>query len=73
LIIIPILITVGLYLLNGYGFRKSGKIGPTPMSEFSSDVVRNTSDFAAKYLNNVFGAADTLELTTKIKDLLYGS
>ncbi|WPV70498.1 hypothetical protein [Chitinophaga sp. LS1] len=43
------------------------------MSEFSSDVVRNTSDFAAKYLNNVFGAADTLELTTKIKDLLYGS
>ncbi|RFM36824.1 AAA family ATPase [Chitinophaga silvisoli] len=43
------------------------------MSEFSSDVVRNTSDFAAKYLNNVFGGADTVELTKKIKDLLYGS
>lgn len=43
------------------------------MSEFSSDAVRNTSDFASKYLNNVFGAADTVEITSKIKDLLYGS
>jgi len=41
------------------------------MSDFSSNVVRNSSDFAKKYLENTFGAADTLEITDKLTDMLY--
>lgn len=41
------------------------------LSEFSSKAVRNTSDFAKKYLDNTFGAADTLEITDKLMSLLY--
>jgi len=43
-----------------------------PMSDFSAQTVRNTSDFAKKYLDNTFGGADTLEITTKLTNLLYG-
>ncbi|MEI3799189.1 MULTISPECIES: AAA family ATPase [unclassified Chitinophaga] len=42
------------------------------LSEFNAKTVRNTSDFAKKYLDNTFGAADTLEITGKLTDLLYG-
>ncbi|NIG55070.1 ATP/GTP-binding protein [Chitinophaga sp. Cy-1792] len=43
-----------------------------PLSDFSTKAVRNTSDFAKKYLDNTFGAADTIEITDKLTDLLYG-
>lgn len=42
------------------------------LSEFNAKTVRNTSDFAKKYLDNTFGAADTLEITDKLTALLYG-
>jgi AAA15 family ATPase/GTPase len=42
------------------------------LSGFNAKAVRNTSDFARKYLDNTFGAADTLEITDKLTDLLYG-
>ncbi|SHK82985.1 hypothetical protein SAMN05444266_101286 [Chitinophaga jiangningensis] len=41
------------------------------LSEFSTKAVRNTSDFAKKYLDNQFGAADTLEITDKLISQLY--
>ena len=42
------------------------------LSEFNASAVRNTSDFAKKYLSNTFGAAETLEITDKLTNLLYG-
>lgn len=41
-----------------------------PMSDFDSTVVRNTSDFRKKYLNNIFGAADAFEVTDQMEELL---
>lgn len=41
------------------------------LSEFDAKTVRNTSDFEEKYLANVFGAADTIELNKNLMDLLY--
>lgn len=41
-----------------------------PMSEFSSDVVRSASDYRKKYLESVFGAAETIEITNDLKSLL---
>ncbi len=43
------------------------------LSEFDAKTVRNTSSFDKKYLDNVFGAADTLEITDTLIDLLYES
>lgn len=42
------------------------------LSEFNANTVRNTSDFAKKYLDNTFGAAETIEITEKLTELLYG-
>lgn len=42
------------------------------LSEFNAKAVRNTSDFAKKYLDNTFGAADTFMITDKLTNLLYG-
>lgn len=55
-------------------FVEKDQFGATSLyslSEFSSKTVRNTSDFAKKYLENQFGAADTLEITDKLTSLLY--
>jgi len=41
------------------------------LSEFDAKTVRNTSDFDKKYLANVFGAAETLELNNTLMELLY--
>lgn len=41
------------------------------LSEFDAKTVRNTSAFDKKYLANIFGAADTLELNHKLMSLLY--
>ncbi len=43
------------------------------LSEFDAKTVRNTSAFDKKYLQNVFGAADTLDITDTLIDLLYES
>jgi len=40
------------------------------MSEFDSSVVRNTSDFRKKYLESVFGAAETIDITQDLIDLM---
>ncbi|WP_425236122.1 AAA family ATPase [Ulvibacterium sp.] len=42
------------------------------MSEFDSNVVRNTSDFRKKYLESVFGAANTIEITEDLIALMNG-
>ena len=41
------------------------------MSEFNADVVRNSSDFRKKYLDSVFGAAETLDITDELIKLMY--
>ena len=43
------------------------------LSEFDAKTVRNTSAFDKKYLQNIFGAADTLDITDTLIDLLYES
>lgn len=42
------------------------------MSEFNSETVRNTSAYDKKYLNNDFGAAETMELTVEDMGIVYG-
>ncbi|HWK07270.1 MAG TPA: ATP-binding protein [Puia sp.] len=41
------------------------------LSDFSAKAVRNSSAYDKKYLQNEFGAADTLDITDKITELLY--
>lgn len=43
------------------------------LSEFNAKTVRNTSAYDKKYLQNEFGAADTLEITKQLETLLYES
>jgi AAA15 family ATPase/GTPase len=43
-----------------------------PLSDFSGDFIRNTSAFDRKYLSGELGAADTLEITDNLINLLYG-
>ena len=41
------------------------------LSDFSAKTVRNTSAFDKKFLENKFGASDTIEISDKLMDLLY--
>lgn len=41
------------------------------LSDFSAKALRSSGSLDRKYLNNEFGAADTLEITDKITELLY--
>jgi len=41
------------------------------LSDFSAKAVRNSSPYDKMYLNNEFGAADGLEITDKLTELLY--
>lgn len=43
-----------------------------PMSEFDAAVVRNTSDYKKKYLDSVFGAAESINITKELIGLLNG-
>lgn len=43
-----------------------------PMSDFGADVVRNTSDYRKKYLDMTFGAANTIEISNQLIELMYG-
>lgn len=40
------------------------------MSEFDSSVVRNTSDYRKKYLDSVFGAAETINISKELIELM---
>lgn len=42
------------------------------LADFDSSVVRSTSDFRKKYLESVFGASDTIDLTNDLINILYG-
>lgn len=42
-----------------------------PMSDFDASVVRSTSDFRKKYLESVFGAAETIKITDQLINLMY--
>lgn len=42
------------------------------MSEFDTSVVKNTSDFKKKYLNSIFGAAESIDITNGLIDLIHG-
>lgn len=52
--------------------NKFGSSELYPMSEFDSSVVRNTSDFRKKYLDNVFGAAETIQISDDLINLMNG-
>jgi AAA15 family ATPase/GTPase len=41
------------------------------LSDFNAKTVRNTSAFDKKFLENKFGASDTIEISDKLMDLLY--
>jgi AAA15 family ATPase/GTPase len=43
-----------------------------PMSDFDAGVVRNTSDFKKKYLESVFGAAESMNINSDLIELLNG-
>ena len=43
-----------------------------PLSDFDANVVRSTSDFRKKYLDNSFGAAETINITDDLITLMYG-
>lgn len=52
--------------------NKFGSSQLYPMSEFDATVVRNTSDFKKKYLESVFGAAESMEISNDLIRLLNG-
>lgn len=52
--------------------NKFGSSELYPMSDFDSSVVRNTSDFKKKYLESTFGAAETINITNDLINLLNG-
>lgn len=41
------------------------------MSDFDASVVRNTSDFRKKYLDMTFGAANSIDITNQLIELMY--
>ena len=41
------------------------------MSDFDASVVRNTSDFRKKYLEMTFGAANSIDITNQLIELMY--
>ncbi|HEV2482780.1 MAG TPA: ATP-binding protein [Puia sp.] len=68
-------------LIDGYVLRRDqiwfvqkdqfGVSSLYSLSDFSAQAVRSSSSYEKKYLKNEFGAADTLEITDKITELLY--
>jgi AAA15 family ATPase/GTPase len=55
-------------------FAEKNQFGVSSMyslSEFNADTVRKTSAFDKKYLENIFGAAYTLDITENLVNLLY--
>ena len=42
------------------------------LSDFDAKVVRNSSDFRKKYLASTFGAAESMDITSNMLDLMYG-
>ena len=41
------------------------------MSDFNATVVRNTTDFRKKYLDMTFGAANSIEISNQLIELMY--
>ena len=52
--------------------NKFGSSQLYPMSDFDSSVIRNTSDFRKKYLESTFGAAETMNISNDLIELMYG-
>ena len=55
-------------------FVDKNKLGSSEiysLSEFDATVVRNTSDFRKKYLDLTFGAANSIDVTNQLIDLIY--
>lgn len=50
--------------------NKYGESDFYSMSEFDAKVVRNTSDYRKKYLESTFGAAETIQITHQLIDLM---
>lgn len=56
-------------------FVDKNKLGSSELyslSDFDATVVRNTSDYRKKYLDLTFGAANSLDVTNQLIDLMYG-
>ena len=41
------------------------------LSDFDAKVVRNTSDFRKKYLDSTFGAAESIDISANMLNLMY--
>lgn len=55
-------------------FVDKNKLGSSELyslSEFDASVVRNTSDFRKKYLDLTFGAANSIDVSNQLIDLMY--
>lgn len=68
-----ILLDKDLFRRDQIWFVDRNKFGESEfysMSEFDASVVRNSSDYRKKYLENKFGAAETMEITNQLIDLM---
>ncbi len=70
----PTLMDSSLFRKDQIWFVEKDQFGVSSLyslSDFSKKALRNSAALDRKYLNNEFGAADTLEITDKITELLY--
>jgi hypothetical protein len=68
-----ILLDKDLFRRDQIWFVDRNKFGESEfysMSEFDASVVRNTSDYRKKYLENKFGAAETMDITNQLIELM---
>lgn len=69
------LLDKGLFRRDQIWFINKDQFGNSELyslSDFNAKTVRNTTAFEKKYLENNFGSADTIELSQKLMDLMYG-
>lgn len=70
----PTLLNKELFRRDQIWFAEKDQFGASSLyslSDFNSTVVRADSAFDRKYLENKFGAAESMDITTGLKDLLY--
>jgi AAA15 family ATPase/GTPase len=69
-----ILLDKNLFRRDQIWFVDKNKFGSSelyPMSDFNASVIRNTSDYRKKYLEMNFGAANTIDISEQLIELMY--
>lgn len=69
-----VLLDKDLFRRDQIWFVDKNKFGASElysMSDFDASVVRNTSDFRKKYLDLTFGAANSIDITNQLIELMY--